>query len=316
VNYAGRVSAAAAIETLDQLTKPQVEAVLALADAAERADGVRPINEATELRLRSASTSARGGDQAGVRDVVHVIATDEDGATHGYAQLSGAAGGAPEIELAVHPDHRRLGTGRALLRTARDVVGDKTLRGWAHGDLPGARALAGSEGFEPVRGLLKMRLDLATTELPDDEIPAGVRIRAFEPGQDEDAWLQVNSRAFATHPEQGKWTRADLEARKGEPWFDPAGFLMAVDESTGELLGYHWTKVEDGVGEVYVVGVDPAAQGRRLGSVLTSAGLHHLKRADVPVVDLYVESDNEPALKVYKRLGFQRSALDVMYESR
>jgi mycothiol synthase len=304
------------IQTLHHLTRPQVEAVLALADAAEHTDGVRPINEATELRLRSATTSETGGEGQGVRDVVHVIATDEDGATHGYAQLSGAAAGAPEIELAVHTDHRRRGTGRAMLRKARDLVRDKTLRGWAHGDLPGARALAAAEGFEPVRGLLKMRLDLAAADLPDVEIPAGVRIRGFEPGHDEDAWLRVNSRAFATHPEQGKWTRADLDARMSEPWFDPAGFLMAVEESTGELLGYHWTKAEDGVGEVYVVGVDPAAQGRRLGSVLTLTGLHHLKAVGVPVVDLYVESDNEPALKVYTRLGFQRSALDVMYESR
>ena len=303
------------IQTLHHLTRSQVEAVLALADAAERADGVRPINEATELRLRSATTSQTGGAEPDVRDVVHVIATDEDGATQGYAQLSGAAGGAPEIELAVHPDRRRRGTGRALLHKARDVVRGTTLRGWAHGDLPGARALAAAEGFEPIRGLLKMRLDLAAADLPDVEIPAGVRIRGFQPGHDEDAWLRVNSRAFATHPEQGRWTRADLDARMSEPWFDPAGFLMAVDESSGELLGYHWTKAEDGVGEVYVVGVDPAAQGRRLGSVLTLTGLHHLKAAGVPVVDLYVESDNEPALKVYTRLGFQRSALDVMYES-
>ncbi|HEX5532482.1 MAG TPA: mycothiol synthase [Actinomycetales bacterium] len=307
--------AAVMIQTLHQLSRSTVHEVLALADAAERADDVRPINEATELRLRSATAGETGGEQPGVTDVVHVIATDDDGATHGYAQVSGAAGGTPELELAVHPDHRRRGTGRALLRKARDVVRGKTLRGWAHGDLPGARALAAAEGFEPVRGLLKMRLDLAGAELPDVEIPVGVRIRGFERGHDEEAWLRVNSRAFATHPEQGRWTRADLDARMATPWFDPAGFLMAVDEASGELLGYHWTKVEDHIGEVYVVGVDPAAQGRRLGSVLTLAGLHHLEAVGVPVVDLYVDSDNEPALKVYMRLGFERSALDVMYES-
>jgi len=310
------VSAAVTIQTLDQLTTAQVEAVLALADAAEHADGVRPINEATELRLRSATTTETDGRQHGVRDVVHVVATDADGGTHGYAQLSGAAGGAPEVELAVHPDHRRRGTGRALLREVRDAVRGQTLRGWAHGDLPAARALATAEGFEPVRGLLKMRLDLSAAQLPDVDIPAGVLIRPFEPGRDEDAWLRVNARAFATHPEQGKWTRADLDARMAEPWFDAEGFLMATDEATGELLGYHWTKVEDGVGEVYVVGVDPSAQGRRLGSVLTLAGLLHLKAAGVPFVDLYVESGNEPALSVYRRLGFEQSAIDVMYESR
>ena len=86
-------------------------------------------------------------------------------------------------------------------------------------------------------------------------------------GADEDAWLAVNAAAFAGHSEQGRWTRADLLAREAEPWFDPAGFLLAERENV--LLGFHWTKVHaDGMGEVYVLGVDPAAHGLGLGSAL------------------------------------------------
>ena len=58
-------------------------------------------------------------------------------------------------------------------------------------------------------------------------------------------------------------TRADLDERMAEPWFDPAGFFLA--ERDGELLGFHWTKVhpDPALGEVYVVGHRPGRAGRR-----------------------------------------------------
>src|SRR5690606_10535850 len=115
-------------------------------------------------------------------------------------------------------------------------------------------------------------------------LPAGVRLRPFRPGADEPAWRSLNARAFADHPEQGRWTLADLRLRMAEPWFDPAGFLLAERETDGRLLGFHWTKVHAKdpsstggepapIGEVYVLGVDPQAQGLGLGRALTLAGL-------------------------------------------
>ena len=66
---------------------------------------------------------------------------------------------------------------------------------------------------------------------------------------------------------------------------------------------------------MYVVGIDPAAQGRGLGKLLTLAGLHHLAGLGVAEVLLYVESDNAPAVAVYSGLGFtprrRRHARDV-----
>ncbi len=102
----------------------------------------------------------------------------------------------------------------------------------------------------------------------------------------------------------------------GEDWFDPAGLLLAEDTATGDLLGFHWTKRHSAaLGEVYVVGVAAAAQGRGLGRALTLAGLHHLAGGGADEVLLYVESDNGPAVAVYSRLGFTHAEVDthVMY---
>jgi mycothiol synthase len=146
-------------------------------------------------------------------------------------------------------------------------------------------------------------------------VPDGVTIRAFET-DDVDAIVRVNGRAFASHPEQGAMDRADFERRAGSDWFDPAGLFVAVRDVEGrggDVVGFHWTKVEDGVGEVYVVGVDPSEQGSGLGTALTARGLRHLHESGLRTVDLYVEGDNDPALAVYRRLGFTEHARDVLY---
>jgi mycothiol synthase len=143
-----------------------------------------------------------------------------------------------------------------------------------------------------------------------ERVPDGVTIRSFEPA-DVDAIVRVNGRAFASHPEQGAMDRADFEQRASSDWFEPAGLFVAVRDA--EIVGFHWTKVEHGIGEVYVVGVDPSEQGSGLGTALTVRGLRHLHESGIRTVDLYVEGDNDPALAVYRRLGFTEHARDVLY---
>jgi mycothiol synthase len=155
----------------------------------------------------------------------------------------------------------------------------------------------------------------------DEPAPSdGVRIRTYAGSADDAELLRVNNAAFATHPEQGGWTAADLAERRAEPWFDPDGLFLAFDEQTNTLLGFHWTKVhpeQPGLGEVYVVGVDPTAQGSGLGGLLTAVGIAHLARrlagAEEPTVMLYVESDNTAALRTYRRLGFSQYSVDTAY---
>ena len=282
--------------------------MVALLSAATAADGVRPLSEEAELRLR------HGGPPGG-----HDILLQEEGSLVGYARLDDDT-----AELVVHPSVRRRGVGGRLLDRVLEVGGDRELSVWAHGDLPGSAALLGSRGFVRARVLLQMRRDLAGIDPdPRPELPSGVSVRPFRPGTDEDAWLRVNARAFVAHPEQGGWTPADLRLREAEPWFDPAGFLLAWrgdPDDGGRLLGSHWTKVhppgdagDDPVGEIYVLGVDPDAQGLRLGRALTDLGLAHLRGRGLDEVLLYVEEDNTAAVRLYESRGFRRFAVDVSW---
>jgi mycothiol synthase len=296
------VSAGQRVRAADRLTAAQAADVLALADAAAAADGVFPLSEDTLLRVRHSGHV----DALGAESPVHLLSETPDGLA-GYAYLDRSAG-----ELVVHPRLRRRGHGTALVNAA--VAGrEATVRFWAHGDGPGARALAERTGFDRVRVLFQMRRSLAGP-LPEAPLPPGVTLRQFRPGVDEDAWLKVNARAFADHPEQGRWTIDDLRLREEEPWFDPAGFLLAVD-TEDTLLGFHWTKVHpEGIGEVYVLGVDPAGHHRGLGSALTVAGLEYLAGRGLDTVMLYADESNAVAVRLYRRLGFEVWSADVSYQ--
>ena len=313
------------------LSAAQVAGILELAGTASATDGVPPLSEPVLLHLRYDSSVPQPAD-AGAdpeprlgRDFVATV----DGEIAAYAHLDAPE---PEVsgELVVHPARRRQGLGQALVGELAAGANGHLLQLWAHGDLPAAARLAATAGFERFRALWQMRRSLRDP-MARPEFPAGRGLRTFAPGQDEDEWLGLNGRAFAKHPEQGAWTRHDLELREREPWFDPAGFFIA--ERDGQMAGFHWTKVhppqaadpgarashglaasaKPGVGEVYVVGVDPAEQGSGLGRALTLAGLHHLRDLGLETAMLYVDEDNTAAIRMYKALGFTRTRTDVMY---
>ena len=285
------------------------EAVLALAERVARADGDPPFSDQTLLDVRAA------------RPTVNCVLATDDGQLVGAAVLAAQPDGTTSVELAVVPERRGEGVGRALAREVRAGVSG-TVQAWAHGDHPGARLLAREHRMENVRELYRLKRPLAGAQdlpLPVDLAP-GLSIRAFEVGRDENGWLRANSRAFAEHPEQGRITLEDLRQREAEPWFDAAGFLLAVrDEDPEDVQGFHWTKIHpaDGdspaLGEVYAVGVCPEQQGRGLGRALTAAGINYLAERGLDEVMLYVDGDNTAAVALYEKLGFERWHVDVMY---
>ncbi|MFJ2868609.1 mycothiol synthase [Kitasatospora sp. NPDC087314] len=294
-------------------------ALRVLADA-QAVDGRAAVSEQGRLRLRSSETS-----RPGVSHLIEIESEQAGASVVGYGQLEvpEAPSANPAAELVVDPAARGRGLARPLVdavlaeahRAGRDAVDF-----WVHGGHPAARHLAGRYGAELVRELRQMRRTGPQTEAV--AVPEGVELRTFRPGEDDAEWLRLNALAFAHHPEQGAWTERDLAERLAEPWFDPAGFFLAT--RNGKVVGFHWTKVhpadatEPALGEVYVVGVDPAEQGSGLGRALTAAGLRHLTGSGVgerglETVLLYVDADNPAAVRVYERLGFTIHEVDLMY---
>jgi mycothiol synthase len=293
------------IDWRSSLNADEQQEVRQTISAATEFDGMAPVGDQVLRELGQQRTQ-------------HLVVSGPGDAVIGYLNLAPAhEDTAGMAELVVHPQARRRGIGAAMVHETLAKTGGAN-HFWAHGTLDSARATASALGLVPVRELVQMRRPLTETSAP--AIPVGVRIRTYAGEADDGELLRVNNAAFAAHPEQGGWTSGDLAERRAETWFEPEGLFLAVDEATGALLGFHWTKVHsqrDGLGEVYVVGVDPSAQGRGLGGALTSIGVAHLARrlagSAHPTVMLYVESDNTAALRTYERLGFTRYSVDTAY---
>ncbi|MFD4356160.1 mycothiol synthase [Nocardia sp. NPDC058518] len=289
----------------DQVEPGTVHRVRALLERAADADGVAPVSEQAVLSLAEVDPSTR-----------HLLAM-RAGEVVGYANLVAAHDEHPAMaEVAVDPAARGAGIGADLVRAAL-AEGGAGARVWAHGDLPAAKALASGLGLSTARELWQMRRSLATPELPELELPDDLILRTYAGPVDDLEILRVNNAAFAWHPEQGGWTERDIAARRAESWFEPAGLFLAFDAADpSRLLGFHWTKQHPDAapaGEVYVVGVDPSAQGRGLGRLLTLAGLRHLLAAGSTEVLLYTEADNTAAVHTYTKLGFAPAHIDVAY---
>ncbi len=307
--------------------------VTRLVEAVTEHDGVRPLSEHVMLHLRY------GGDEP----ARNLLAHDENGATVGYAHLdvTDSVEG-PSAELAIAPDARGRGHGRRLVEALLADSPDGRMRLWSHGELPAAAALARSMGFSGERRLFQLRRSLYAS-LPAVGLPDGIAVRTFRVGHDEGAWVDVNNRAFAEHPDQGSATLADIRVREREPWFDAAGFFLAERGSPDDprLVGFHWTKVHgaahgrrgeaepqaqsagangphehEPIGEVYVLGVDPDEQGAGLGRALTVVGLRHLRARGLGQAMLYVDESNAGAVRVYESLGFTYWDSDTLFVRR
>ncbi len=328
-------------EVLRRLEDSDVTDVSLLVEQVTETDGLRPLSEHVMLHLRY------GGDV----DVRHVLGrVGPSLVAYGHLDVTDQVAG-PSAELAVAPAYRRQGVGHRLVEHLLDESPDGRLRLWSHGEQSGAAPLAESLGFRRSRTLLRLRRSLYAA-LPDPVWPDGVRLRSFLPGLDDAEWVALNAAAFVDLPDQGGWTLHDLHVRMREPWFDAEGFLVAVESGPDgdRMVGFHWTKVHgadehhhehddthdephehaddephaehhghghghDPIGEVYVVGIDPAQQGRGLGRALTLAGLHHLKARGLRDAMLYVDAENSSAIALYTSLGFTTWDVDVEFSA-
>lgn len=272
----------------------------ALLTDAWRADGARPLNDHLWLDLREGGREGFAG----------IIARDE---THShalaYCQVS-RGNESWSLDLVIHPHHRydthEIAPG--LLEAALDVVareGGGHVHWWVFEPNNLHRQLADSAGLTQGRRLIQLRRELPLESHLLDEVKE-FATESFGTGRDEDEWLSLNNAAFRNHPEQGGWTRATIEARQREPWFDAGGFRVHRDN--GEMTAFCWTKVhlesDPAMSEIYVIAVHPDRAGHGLGRKMAIAGLASMDPASTPFAMLYVDSDNAAALSLYVSLGF------------
>lgn len=296
------------VDVAHRLDREEIDTVTSLVAAAKRADGHEGLNDDKRLELAAgghegfAGFIARRGDEAG-----------------GYAQL-GSGNDAWGLEIVVHPRHRddaATVTGLLLEAALAEVAGrgGGRLHLWVAKPSVTTDQLAAEHGLTLGRDLLQMRRSLPLPPGQASVTEPSIVTRPFRVGEDEAAWLAVNNRAFATHPEQGGWTPETLQRREREPWFDPAGFLL--HERQGRLAASCWTKVhhdtEPPMGEIYVISVDPDFQGLGLGKAMTVAGLEHLASVGLGTGMLYVDAANTTAVALYRGLGFSVDHIDRAY---
>ena len=270
------------------LNEALTQAVLSQVEALTNAEHREALPEQARLALSH-----------GKPGIWHLLVTTDDGSIAAYAQAHSVLGG---IELQLMGDHwtpefddlleaEHLNAGRISM--------------WLHGQ---ATPIITPPGYTIDRALRLMSIDLPSLE------PGSTNyiLRTFIVGRDEDSWLEINARAFAGHPDQGGWTRADLDARLASSWFDPRLFLVLMNDQ--DMIGFCWVKMEPehpDRGEIYVIAVDPGFGGQGLGRYLVLSGLNAMHRRGASRATLYVEDDNEAALSLYAGLGFSEVSRDV-----
>jgi mycothiol synthase len=223
------------------------------------------------------------------------------------------------LGVAVDPARAQPGARHAVLDAALTHVaarGGGRVVLWVLGATAADDTELAAVGLAPARDLYEMRVALPIAETA--KLPSGYEVRTFEPGRDERAWLEVNNRAFANHAEQGGWIETTLARRMADDWFDPTLFFLAFDAEG--LAGFNWIKMHDahgrdpGLGEIFVIGVDPRAQGTGLGRALALIGLDAAHQRGVDTGSLFVAAENAGAKRLYESLGFSIHRTDRAYE--
>jgi mycothiol synthase len=259
----------------------------------------------------------------------------DNGRLVGYADLLlGDCEGSPESTVytwgVVHPRWRRRGLGRRLLeavhhRTVERLVevSDKPVFFQGSGrDLEEDRkALFEGFGMQPVRYFVNLARPI-NNGMPPVKIPAGYRLRTFDPARDAETVWRVDNVAFQDH---WGFTGFPLDAFRHwieEPCFRSDLWLLAEEERSGEVVGIGLNQIDPdwieqtGRREGYVNSLAVLRQHRRhgLGTALLAESLHVLRRAGMEAAHLHADAENlTGAMRLYEQLGFKLRKTQVAY---
>jgi ribosomal protein S18 acetylase RimI-like enzyme len=130
----------------------------------------------------------------------------------------------------------------------------------------------------------------------------GVRIR--EAGhEDVEALTRLINAAFVVEQVVFDGDRVDLAGIRG--YLQRGTFLLA--EIAGSLAGCVYVQLHEERGYLGLLSVDPATQGRGLGSKLLGAAENFARRAGARAMDLRVISARAELLPFYRRAGYEQT---------
>lgn len=267
-------------------------------DAAEVAHllGIVPeLPDTTEASLRSFT---RLGFNRGARDF---CVAREGGVVVAFLASTLLTDVQPPLRhfrIAVHPAHRRRGLGTRLLALVREQAGPpgtllqcNTQSSWT-----AANAFLSRFAFSIASVELLMRRPLPAPMVP---MPTGALVRQATRADDE-AWMRLHAHGYSDRSDFSALTPSDLEAERRSP-----GFALAVAEEDGQVVGFaHGLELAPGRGLLNSVVVHRDHRGQRLARALVLAILRDLAAHGAETVELNVDADNAPAIRVYRQLGF------------
>jgi mycothiol synthase len=253
----------------------------------------------------------------------------------GYADfLLGKGEDCPESTFytwgVVHPEWRRQGLGRRLLdrlygrATERLIeVEDKPVyfQCSARDVEEGCKALFESFGLELVRYFVNLARPI-NNGLPPVDMPAGYRLRTFDPARDAETVWRVDNAAFQDH---WGFTGFPLDAFQHwleMPHFRPELWLLAEEEATGQVVGLGLNIIDpDWIaqtsrqeGYVNTLGVLREHRRRGLGTALLAQSLRVLRQAGMEAAHLHADAENlTGAVRLYERLDFKLRKTSVAY---
>ncbi len=243
-------------------------------------------------------------------------------------RLAGLADVTAELRIArvildwfVHPAFPRKKVVRELLKNAC-VRGQEVGAKKAHVCVPEedkyTRDFLLELGFEETRCFVELET-LFTLSFDQESPVASLEAEHFRAG-DEALLATTQNRIFL-----GSWgfcPNSPEEIRyylrlTGSKWQD----ILLIREDA-KIIGYFWPHLLIKQGgttgkkkwRIHMVGIDPEFQGKGWGKKLLASGLRQVKGRGATSVELTVDSENAPALSLYRSFGFKLKARHFWYE--
>lgn len=145
-------------------------------------------------------------------------------------------------------------------------------------------------------------MQIRQLQVSDIEAVVQLSLRAWTPvfaSIEQAMHTELYERSYPDGWEASQRQYVEDACRETDVWTAVAG---------DEVLGYVSIKTDGAskVGEIYLIAVEPKAQGRGIASQLTEFAVERMKAAgmEVAMVETGADAGHEPARKTYENAGF------------